>query len=90
MFTSHLPLAVFNLGMPELIVIALIGLLLFGKRLPEIGKSLGKSVVEFKKGLSGVEEDVNKAASAPPQQIPQQPQQPHVAAQLPQSTPTQH
>ena len=42
-------------GGSEWIVIALIGLLLFGKRLPEVGKSLGKSIVEFKKGLRGVE-----------------------------------
>ncbi len=79
---SILPLAIFNLGMPELIIIALIGLLLFGKRLPEIGKSLGKSVVEFKKGLSGVEAEINKAAEAPPQVTQQPGQQPHVSAQV--------
>lgn len=52
------------LSMPmgaEWIVIAIIGLLLFGKRLPEVGKSLGQSIVEFKKGLSGVQTDINKA-----------------------------
>lgn len=42
----------FNIGAPELILIFLIILLLFGaKRLPEIGKSLGKALGEFKKGL---------------------------------------
>ena len=42
----------FNIGMPELIVIFLVILLLFGaKRLPEIGSSLGKSIREFKKAL---------------------------------------
>jgi sec-independent protein translocase protein TatA len=35
-----------------------IALLLFGKRLPEVGRSLGKGIVEFKKGLAGIEEDV--------------------------------
>src|SRR3954463_7637994 len=55
---------------PELIVIALVAVLLFGKRLPEVGKSLGKGIVEFKKGLRGIEEDaapgVNHATAAPP------------------------
>ncbi|QDU71097.1 Sec-independent protein translocase subunit TatA/TatB [Mucisphaera calidilacus] len=53
------------LGWTETIVIALIGLLFFGKRLPEVGKSLGKGIVEFKKGLSGIESDVDKAANPP-------------------------
>jgi len=44
----------------ELIVIAIIALLLFGKRLPEVARSLGKGVVEFKKGLKGIEEDVDR------------------------------
>ena len=40
----------FNIGMPELIVIFLVVLLLFGaKRLPEIGNALGKAIKEFKK-----------------------------------------
>jgi TatA/E family protein of Tat protein translocase len=37
-------------------LIALVGLLFFGKRLPELGRSLGKSIVEFKKGLKEIEE----------------------------------
>ena len=45
----------------ELVVIALIALLLFGKRLPEVARGLGKGVVEFKKGLKGVEEEVEDA-----------------------------
>ncbi len=46
-------------GMGEWILIAAIGLLFFGKRLPEVGRSLGKGIVEFKKGLKGIEEDVD-------------------------------
>ena len=49
------------IGMPqgfEWIFIAAIGLLIFGKRLPDVGRSLGKGIVEFKKGLKGVEDDI--------------------------------
>jgi sec-independent protein translocase protein TatA len=42
------------------ILIALVGLLFFGKRLPEVGRSLGKGIVEFKKGLAGVEEELTQ------------------------------
>ncbi len=58
-------LAFFNMpGGWEWIIIGLFGLLLFGKRLPDVGKSLGRSIVEFKKGLKGVEEDINTAVES--------------------------
>ena len=50
-----------NLGMTELLVLAFLGLLIFGKKLPEVGKSLGQGLVSFKKGLQGVETDLNSA-----------------------------
>ncbi|MBI3951037.1 MAG: twin-arginine translocase TatA/TatE family subunit [Acidobacteria bacterium] len=47
-----------TIGFPELLVILVIVLLLFGsRRLPEIGSSLGRAITEFKRGLRG---DVNK------------------------------
>jgi sec-independent protein translocase protein TatA len=52
-------------GMPggwEWILIAILGLLIFGKRLPEVGKSLGRSIVEFKKGLKDVGEEIDRAS----------------------------
>lgn len=51
-------------GMPgwqELLILGIIGLLIFGKRLPEVGRSIGKGIVEFKKGLAGIDEEVDAA-----------------------------
>ncbi len=48
---------------PELIVAALFALLLFGNRLPSVMRSLGKSVTEFKKGVSGIEDEIDKATN---------------------------
>lgn len=49
----------------ELGVLLVLGLLIFGRRLPELGRSVGKTIVEFKKGLSGIESDVNSSATPP-------------------------
>ena len=51
-------------GPMEMLVIGIVAVLLFGKRLPEVGRSLGKGIVEFKKGINGVEEDIDSASSA--------------------------
>ncbi|MBI9016062.1 MAG: twin-arginine translocase TatA/TatE family subunit [Phycisphaerae bacterium] len=57
------------IGPPEMIVAGLVGLLVFGNKLPQVGRSLGKSIVEFKKGVKGVKEEIdeemNKAESEP-------------------------
>ncbi len=53
-----------SLGFWEILLLAILGLLIFGRRLTEVGKNLGKGIVEFKKGLAGVEDDVDKAAAA--------------------------
>ena len=54
-----------NLGPMEMMIIVGLGVLLFGKRLPEVGRSLGKGIVEFKKGLKGIEDDVDESSSRP-------------------------
>ena len=50
-----------RIGLPELLVVLVIVLLLFGaKRLPEIARGMGKSIQEFKKGLKETEKDINE------------------------------
>ena len=50
-----------NLNPMELMVLLGLAVLLFGKRLPEVGRSLGRGIIEFKKGLRGVEEEFRSA-----------------------------
>ena len=45
-------------GGAEWIVILVIALLIFGPRLPQVMRSLGKGITEFKKGIRDVEDDV--------------------------------
>jgi sec-independent protein translocase protein TatA len=48
-----------NLGTPEIIIIAIIVLLLFGgKKIPELMKGLGKGVKNFKEGVKGIEDEI--------------------------------
>ena len=67
------------IGMPEMIVIAVIALIIFGPRkLPELGKSLGKSIAEFKRASNDLKntleeeirteelQDARKSAQIPP------------------------
>ena len=60
-------LAFFGLpGGTEIIVIGIIALLLFGSRLPKVAKSMGKSIVEFKKGIKGVQDEIEDASDDAP------------------------
>ena len=59
-----------------MVLLLILGVLLFGKKLPEVGRSLGKGLVEFKRGLQGIEDDVQgsmrQAEAAPPAVRPPQ------------------
>jgi sec-independent protein translocase protein TatA len=70
--TANLPLAhpfgsdALAFGLPggsEWIILLVLGLLIFGRRLPEVGRSLGKGIVEFKRGIKGIEEEIEDESS---------------------------
>jgi TatA/E family protein of Tat protein translocase len=61
----------FNLGAPELLLIFLVVLLLFGgSKLPELARGLGKAIRSFKEEAEGIKQEIEKAAepSPPPPQ----------------------
>ena len=65
-----------GLGGPELILLLVLGILLFGRKLPDIGRSIGKTVVEFKKGMKGVEDDLTTDGNASRPSIEPEPVRP--------------
>lgn len=73
----------FGLGMTEILILLVLGVLLFGKNLPEVGRSVGKMLMEFKRSWSGLEESLESgrfydqpAAPPPPPVRPPQRIQP--------------
>jgi len=62
MMTTSLAWAI---GGWEWVALMVIGLLLFGRRLPEVGRNLGRGIVEFRKGIKGIEDEIEDASSAP-------------------------
>jgi len=52
-----------NIGPVEWVIILVIMLILFGRRLPEVGKSIGKGIVEFRKGIKGIEDEIESESS---------------------------
>ncbi len=72
----------------EWIILLVLGLLIFGRRLPEVGRSLGRSIVEFKKGIRNIETEIDtessrpdKIEAAPAQELPRtsEPAEPRVS-----------
>ena len=58
-------------GPTEMIVLLVIGLLIFGRRLPEVGRSIGRSIVEFKRGVKGINEEIETESSHSGDSAPQ-------------------
>ena len=55
----------------EMMLLAGLGLLIFGKRLPEVGRNIGKGIVEFKRGLKEAESEINSEPSPSQPQLTQ-------------------
>ncbi len=79
-------------GLPaggELVIIGIFGLLIFGRRLPDVARSIGKSIVEFKKGIREVKDDIDvqsKLESQSPARISQTPAPPPAPTSEPANT----
>lgn len=69
---TTLPMLAISMPGPfELILLTGLGLLFFGRRLPEVGRSIGQTIVQFKKGLNDINAEADKAAAKP--DTPEQP-----------------
>jgi sec-independent protein translocase protein TatA len=54
----------FSLNPVQVIIIGVIAVMLFGKRLPEVGRSLGKHIAGFRKGIRSIEDVIHQAATS--------------------------
>ena len=59
-------LAMWTPGPLELVVIAIFALLIFGRRLPDVARSVGKSIIEFKRGMKDVKDDIDQQSRLEP------------------------
>ena len=72
-----------NLGFPEIMIILVVALLVFGpKKLPDLGKSLGNGIREFRKGTQGLKDELEGSMKDSPAQsvAPQATQTPALSA----------
>jgi sec-independent protein translocase protein TatA len=77
MYATITPLfGLLGLGTQEIMLLLVLGVLLFGRNLPSLGRSLGKTVTEFKRGVKGLEDDVEPTAGGPPRAVEPEPVRP--------------
>jgi len=65
-----------GLGTQEIMLLLVLGVLLFGRNLPQLGRSLGKTVTEFKRGVKGLEDDTEPTGGTAPRAIEPEPVRP--------------
>ncbi|MHC4107517.1 MAG: Sec-independent protein translocase subunit TatA/TatB [Planctomycetota bacterium] len=67
---SPWPILAFGLpGHGEWIILLVLGLLIFGRRLPDVARSIGRSIVEFKRGIRAVDDDIEQETSKPAERL---------------------
>jgi sec-independent protein translocase protein TatA len=66
----------FGLGTQEIMLLLVLGVLLFGRNLPQLGRSLGKTVTEFKRGVKGLEDETEPTGGTAPRAIEPEPVRP--------------
>ncbi len=66
----------FGLGTQEIMLLLVLGVLLFGRNLPSLGRSLGKTVTEFKRGVKGLEDDMEPTPGGAPRAVDPEPVRP--------------
>ena len=65
-----------GLGTQEIMLLLVLGVLLFGRNLPQLGRSLGKTVTEFKRGVKGLEDDGLEPAAGTTRTVDPEPVRP--------------
>jgi len=53
-----------GIGAPEMLVVGVVAVLLFGNRLPSVARSFGRSLTEFKRGMRDIQDDFHRAIDA--------------------------
>ncbi len=63
---STLPLALIGpLGPLEIGAILIVAVLLFGRRLPDVGRNVGRAIIEFKRGVKGITDEIEEESRKP-------------------------
>jgi sec-independent protein translocase protein TatA len=78
----NIPFFALGLGMPEVLVILVIVLVLFGaKKIPELAKGLGQGIKEFKKASNDLQDEMHRSLEEPPKPPAPRPPEPRKLAQ---------
>jgi sec-independent protein translocase protein TatA len=77
----------FGIGPMEMLIVGIVAVILFGNRLPEVARSLGRSLTEFKKGMQELENEVKTSIYSEPNRMSYQDRLPPAAPRAAEPTP---